>query len=253
MKAPEGSPPWLAVCTAEENPARWEDARRDPRFRDLWPEYNHHGVDAPRLFGALCPRYAHLQALLIDRRSEQLLGRARTVPFAWDGSMEDLPRGFDALGHRALDGVHPPTALSALAAEVLQGHQGAGLSRLVVTVMADLARAAGYAHLVVPLRPSRKDRYPLIPIEDYVSWQREDGLPFDPWLRVHARMEATMLRAERRSLEITAEVADWESWVGMPLPADGRYVFPGGLAPLVVSRGIGQYFEPNVWMLHRVE
>lgn len=139
MKPPQGSPPWLAVRTAEEEPDPWEEARRDRRFRDLWPEYNHHGVHAPRLF------------------------------------------------------------------------------------------------------------------EDYARWQREDGLPFDPWLRVHARMGATMLRAEPRSMEITAEVADWEAWVGMPFPRDGRYVFPRGLAPLVVSRGIGQYFEPNVWMLHRVE
>lgn len=113
-------------------------------------------------------------------------------------------------------------ALSALAAEVVDGRQGEGLSRLVIAVMADLARSAGLDRLVAPLRPSRKERYPLIPIEDYVRWQREDGLPFDPWLRVHARMGATLLRPEPRSMEITADVADWEAWVGMPFPADGQ-------------------------------
>ena len=35
-------------------------------------------------------------------------------------------------------------------------------------------------------------------------------------------------------------------------PSDGEYVFPGGLATLVVEDGIGTHVEPNVWVLHRV-
>ena len=38
----------------------------------------------------------------------------------------------------------------------------------------------------------------------------------------------------------------------MPFPEDGVYVFPGGLATIVVEDGIGTHVEPNVWMLHRV-
>lgn len=117
--------------------------------------------------------------------------------------------------------------------------------------MADLARFAGLAPLVVPLRPNRKEQYPLIPIEEYASWRRADGLPFDPWLRVHVRMGADLLRAEPRSLAISAPVETWEGWTGLSLPADGHYVFPRGLAPLGVVGGVGRYWEPNVWMLHR--
>jgi hypothetical protein len=36
----------------------------------------------------------------------------------------------------------------------------------------------------------------------------------------------------------------------MAFPDDGQYVFPHGLAPLTVSGGEGDYWEPNVWMLH---
>lgn len=36
-------------------------------------------------------------------------------------------------------------------------------------------------------------------------------------------------------------------------PADGEYVFPGGLATLTVRDGVGVHVEPNVWVLHRVE
>lgn len=119
--------------------------------------------------------------------------------------------------------------------------------------MAAVARTAGLSPLVEPLRPTWKERYPLISIEEYASWRREDGLPFDPWIRLHVRMGARILRSEPRSLEIAAPVADWEAWTGLRLPTDGAYVFPHGLAPLVVSGGLGWYFEPNVWVLHPVD
>jgi hypothetical protein len=72
----------------------------------------------------------------------------------------------------------------------------------------------------------------------------------DPWLRTHARLGARILRPEPRSLQIRATVADWQAWTGMSFPGDGRYIFPAGLAPLEVSGAMGEYFEPNVWMLH---
>jgi hypothetical protein len=91
-----------------------------------------------------------------------------------------------------------------------------------------------------------------MPIERYVTWRRSDGLPFDPWLRVHARFGATILRPEPRSLRIESPVAEWEQWTEMTFPHDGEYVFPEGLAPLHVRSGIGSYWEPNVWMVHEV-
>src|SRR5258708_31304265 len=40
----------------------------------------------------------------------------------------------------------------------------------------------GLGLLIAPVRPSWKDRYPLIPIAEYAAWRRADGLPFDPWM-----------------------------------------------------------------------
>ena len=51
-----------------------------------------HGNHTAWYFGALFPRYAHLQVLLIDRRSDQIIGRGRTIPFRWDGTLEVCPR-----------------------------------------------------------------------------------------------------------------------------------------------------------------
>jgi GNAT superfamily N-acetyltransferase len=238
----------LRVFTAEERPDLWERAR--PQFNDIWPEYNMHGNRSGEYFGQLFPRYARFQVLLHDTAADRVVGRGRAIGFRWDGTLDDLPAGIDAVGLRAVSERAAPTAVSALAAEVEGDRQGQGLSQLVIRAMALAARKAGLDRLVAPVRPTMKDRYPLIPIEQYANWRRADGLPFDPWMRVHARLGATILRAEPRSMEITAPVADWEQWTGLEMPAPGEYVFPGGLAPLAVSDGTGRYWEPNVWMLH---
>ena len=240
----------IQVFTAEERPDLWERARS--LFTGVWPEYNMHGNHTARYFSALYPKYAHLQILLYDVSQDIVVGRGRTIPFRWDGSLADLPAGIDAVGERAIDDPAPPTTLSALAAEVDTGSQRRGLSRLIIESMATVARRAGLAPLVAPVRPSWKDRYPLIPIDRYAQWVRPDSLPFDPWVRVHVRLGATLLRTEPRSLQIEAPVSDWEEWTGMTFPDDGEYVFPAGLAPLSVRQGIGSYWEPNIWMRHQV-
>ena len=238
----------IEVLTAQERPDLWETSGR--LFGEVWPEYNGHGNHSGKYFGALIPRFAHVQVLVCDKGTDRAVARGRTIPFRWDGSLDDLPHGIDAVGLRAIDDTRPPNALSALAAEVTPDHQGRGLSAVVIQAMAAAAGNVGLATLVAPVRPSLKDRYPLTPIERYVRWTRPDGLPFDPWMRVHARLGATILRPEPKSLQIEAPVAEWEQWTRMAFPDDGDYVFPGGLAPLRVENAIGAYWEPNVWMLH---
>lgn len=252
MERPADSPEWLSFHTAAERPDLWAQVRSEQLFHDVWPEYNQHGNHTAAYFGALVPRFANFQILLVDDRSSRIVGRGRTIPFRWDGSIDSLPRGIDALGLEAVQEDGVPTALSALAAEVDQSAQRSGLSSLIIAAMAIMARTNGLATLVAPVRPSLKDRYPLTPIERYAEWRRADGLPFDPWMRVHARMGARIIRAEPQSMHIFAPVQSWESWTGMTFPEDGQYVFPAGLNPLAVADGEGDYWEPNVWMQHDV-
>lgn len=252
MQAPRGAPEWLDAHTAAERPDLWAHVKEARLFENVWPAYNNHGNHTGRYFGSLYPRHAALQVLFTDRRSDRVIARGRTIPFRWDGALETLPAGIDALGLQAVEERGDPTSLSALAAEVAQDYQGAGLSGLVILAMAEVAREHGLAPLVAPTRPSWKDRYPLIPIERYAQWRRDDGLPFDPWLRVHVRIGGRVLRSEPESLEITAPAADWQTWTGMAFPGDGEYVFPGGLAPLTVREGTGRYWEPNIWVRHDV-
>ncbi len=87
-----------------------------------------------------------------------------------------------------------------------------------------------------------------------MRWVRDDGLPLDPWLRVHRRLAAEMLAVAEESLVVTGTVAEWERWTDLAFPESGTYVVPGALAPVTIDRerDRGRHAEPNVWMRHPV-
>jgi GNAT superfamily N-acetyltransferase len=143
-----------------------------------------------------------------------------------------------------------PDVLSAMVAVVDRGRQGEGLSTHLVEAMRGLAREHGFPALVAPVRPTWKERYPLIPMERYARWTRDDGLPFDPWLRVHAKLGAELLEVCPASMRIEGSAAEWEEWTGLVFPDDGDYLVRGALVPVRVEAGHGVYVEPNVWMRH---
>jgi hypothetical protein len=144
------------------------------------------------------------------------------------------------------------TALCALAAETPRDGRRRGMAVEILSGMRTLAVRHGLRHLVAPVRPSMKERYPLTPIERYVGWRRPDGELLDPWMRVHERLGARVSTPLPESMLITGSVAEWESWTGLTLPESGEYVFPEGLAPLTVDVAADRctYWEPNVWMVH---
>jgi hypothetical protein len=118
--------------------------------------------------------------------------------------------------------------------------------------MRELAQRNGLRRLVAPVRPSWKHRYPLAPIERYVTWRRDDGALLDPWMRLHERLGARVGPPLPESMLISGTVAEWESWTELAFPESGDYVFPDGLAPVSVDREHDRaiYWEPNVWMVH---
>ncbi|HSC90352.1 MAG TPA: hypothetical protein VLB86_01710 [Gaiellaceae bacterium] len=220
--------------------------------REIWPEYNLHGDVLNRYWGRLDEEFPDFQAAVVDD-GDQVVGELHSVPIAWDGTAAGLPAGIDGAVEAGFE--RPGSdALCALAAEVLPARRGAGLAERFLAELGGLARRNAIGLLLAPLRPSLKERYPLAPIGRYAAWTRDDGLPFDPWLRTHVRAGGEVLKAEPRSLRITGTVAEWESWTGLRYPESGEYVFPEGLATLSVDReaDLGEYWEPSVWVLHRV-
>ena len=134
-------------------------------------------------------------------------------------------------------------------------YRGQRMSPAAVRAMIDLARSRGLRSLLAPVRPAAKSAYPLAPMERYVRWENDDGLPLDPWLRVHARLGAETLAVAPRTLVIEGSVADWERWTSLKFPDSGPYVVPGALQPVVVDRerDLVRYEDPNVWVRHCVE
>ena len=236
----------MRAFTAAERPDLLEPAWE--RTRDTIPEYNNHGDVLNVYWGRLTKERPDFQFTLVGD-GDEILARGRSLPIRWDGTPGDLPAGIDGAIARGFD-ERDANVLCALVIMVPRDLQGRGLSAVALAAMTEIAQARGLESLIAPVRPSWKERYPLAPIESYASWRRHDGLLFDPWLRVHERAGAVVIRPEPESLRITGTVADWEEWVGMPFPEDGAYTFPGGLAPLTVEGGFGRYWEPNVWMLH---
>ena len=226
------------------------EIRYETLTRRTFPEYMHHNEPGGRYWGSLYEEHPDFQLALLD--GEELVAELHSVPTPWDGSHDDLPSGWDDAFVRAFESGREPDVLCALAISVLPERQGTRLSSFMVNAMRDAARAAGLRELIAPVRPTLKARYPLIPIERYVEWRREDGSHFDPWIRLHERIGGAILGPCPRSMVMQAPVTDWAAWTEMLYPEDGEYVFSEALATLVVENGIGTHVEPNVWLRHTV-
>ncbi len=227
----------------------------DRRFRELvvpgFPAYMNENEPGNRYWDRLYTDFPDFQVALVD--GDELLAEAHAVPLPWDGTREDLPAGWDEGFTRGMTVEDGHSALMAIAISVAPQHKGRQLSSRMIGTFTDNARAAGLAQgVIAPVRPTWKERYPLIPIEEYVQWRRGDGTHFDPWLRVHELVGGTILEAAPRSMVIRAPATDWGEWTGMAFPADGEYVFPGCLATLVVEGGVGTHVEPNIWVHHHI-
>lgn len=242
----------LTMHTAAERPDLWE---RGIPSEAVWPEYNLHGDVLNRWWGYLAEELPQFQFVLYDEARDAVIAEGHTGPLWWDGQEETLPDGIDSVIQDVIARARarqPVNTLCALAAETPREGRARGLAERLLGAMRSIAEREGLTHLVAPVRPSLKERYPLIPIERYIEWRRDDGQLLDPWMRVHERLGARTATPLPRSLRITGSVSDWESWTGMAFPDSGDYVFPEGLAPVHIdtSSDQGRYWEPNVWMVH---
>jgi GNAT superfamily N-acetyltransferase len=246
--------PTTKAFTLKERPELEPDYER---LADLgWPRFmrQRDELGSGRSWASLFTEFADYQFALCNAL-DRVVAVAHTVPFAWDGADETLPDRIAAILKNAMDARRvgaAVTALSALAVLVDPAQRGQGLSRLALTVMAQMAERHGLAAFVAPVRPTLKPSYPLTPMDRYVAWTDGEGLPVDPWMRTHAKLGARIVRVMPRSMVIAGTVAEWEEWTGMRFPDPGPYVVPGALQPLVIDREreTGRYEDPNVWMRH---
>jgi GNAT superfamily N-acetyltransferase len=221
------------------------EVRRSDDFQNLrraWPEIVFHDTISNEYWGRLYEERGEFQFALVD--GGRVLAEGNSIP------VSGLPPGWrDAFTNGFSAG--EPDRLCAIAILIDPDHQGGGLSKAMLEHMRGLAAARGW-DLVAPVRPTLKHRYPLTPIERYMQWRREDGLLFDPWLRVHERAGAELVGPAPDSLISEGTVAELEEWCGLSFPESGSYIVEGGLVPIEIDReqDHGSYREPNVWMRH---
>jgi hypothetical protein len=87
-----------------------------------------------------------------------------------------------------------------------------------------------------------------------VARRREDGLPYDSWVRTHVRAGTQIVKVAPRSMVIAGTIAEWSRWTGLGFTASGPAIVPGALSPIHVSleQDHAVYVEPNLWVRHRL-
>ncbi len=220
----------------------------------VWPAFMLQDSEADRYWHLLDSAFADYQLVLLDADG-RLAATNNSAPLWWDGTDDGLPGGWDRQFERTASDLAAGRAVNTLGAlqiVVDPARRGTGLAGIMVGAMRANARAHGLGAVIACVRPTDKPRYPLTSIARYARWRREDGLPFDPWIRLHVRSGARIVRGVPDSMTIRGSVADWEAWTRMAFPDSGDYVVEGAAATVRIDRerDEGIYLDPNVWVVH---
>jgi GNAT superfamily N-acetyltransferase len=222
----------------------------------IWPEFMFHDSVSNKWFSKLYVIFPEFQFWLIKK--EQIVGIGNTIPLAVNKEIEDLPEeGWDWAIEKGFQDFYDKkdvNTLCGLLIAVAPEFQGKGISRKIISNMLEKAVNLGLKRLIIPVRPSWKSRFPLIEMEKYITWKREDGQPFDPWLRVHQKSGGQLVKICHHAMTIKGTVDAWSQWTGQEFPVSGSYIIPGALVPVQINieKNTGAYIEPNVWISYKI-
>jgi len=242
----------LITVSLEERYDLFEE--QDRITGEVWPEFMLHDTVANSNWMKFVTVYKKYQLMIMDE--DEILSVINTVPLHYDKPIYDLPdEGWDWGVKKAVSDFEAgiePNILMGVQIVVNKIHQGKGLSSLAVKEMVNLAGNSGFDKLILPVRPSEKHKYPLIPMEEYIRWKDANNLPFDNWLRVHVRAGGKIVKVCPKAMLIPGTLDEWKEWTGLEFPGSGPYIIPGALNPVEIDidKNEGIYTEPNVWISH---
>lgn len=218
-----------------------------------WPEFMRHDPIGGLFYSNVETRFAEFVLVAQDDEGE-VVSCAYSIPFVL---------GHEALPDNGWDGVirngllanlrgQEPDAVSAVEIAVRPDRQGTGLSGQMLTALRENAGRRGFTELVAPVRPNGKSDVEE-PMSAYALRVRADGLPVDPWLRVHVRAGGRIAAVAPRSMVVPGTLQEWREWTGLPFDRTGPVIVPQSLTPVHcdVEHGVAAYIEPNVWVVHR--
>jgi GNAT superfamily N-acetyltransferase len=242
----------LRFATLNEDPEL--AVRQREIVASVWKPFMLQDALADRCWARLERYFADFQIYLL--RGDELLGLANTIPFCWHLPLKWLPqRGWDWLMERGITGHErgtPPNCLGGLQLAVAAAFQGQGYSAMLLEEMKREAIRRGLSRLLVPIRPTLKHHYPLLPMGRYLGWDNGRGLPYDPWIRTHVKSGARIVRTCRRSMTIRGSVEQWEGWTGLAFRSAGRYPVGGATSAVRIDLATdeGLHHDRNVWVCY---
>ncbi|MFD5080437.1 N-acetyltransferase [Streptomyces sp. NPDC058371] len=222
---------------------------------DTWPVFTAHDPVVVALLGRVIEDFPHYCVVATD--GDRVVARGLSVPFDADrdGREETPDKGWDQVlvwaFHDRLRGQVPTTA-SALEITVDSEYLGRGLSYRMLAALRGAVAGQGHDVLMAPVRPTAKHLQPRLPMAAYIGRQRADGLPADPWLRVHVKAGGTIEKIAPASMTVSGSLAQWREWTGLPFDRDGAVEVPAALVPVHcdLAHDHAVYAEPNVWVRH---
>src|SRR5215218_8794198 len=123
---------------------------------NTFPAFMNHNGMGWKYWGRLYDEFPEFQLALLD--DGDLVAEVHALPVHVD---DELPQGWDEAFERGME-LGDGNVLSLLAISVRPDQRGRGLAQRLVAACRERARAAGLASVIAPVRPTLKERYPLI-------------------------------------------------------------------------------------------
>jgi len=215
----------MEVVTESERPDLEAECRA--AFRGNWPEFIFHDAVTSAYLDRTQSYFPRLDILLLDEG--RVMAGGWGVALSWDGNPADLPDGYDGALVRAVEGHEagvPVNTLCLMAIAVSDKEKRRGLAGTVIVALRERGAEQRLVHVIAPVRPTLKPRYPLATMERFATWRRPDGQHLDPWVRTHVRMGA---KISERHVDHTSSADRWpsgSSGPAWPSPTQGRMSSP---------------------------
>jgi hypothetical protein len=180
------------------------------------------------------------QIILHDQDTHDLAAALSSNRIDWDGDSTHLPTWDEIAGEeQTFEGTFRPdgNTFALMSMSVNGAVKGRGLSGRVFDRIKEYAKAEGLEHIIGDFRPSNfgahKQQTGHFDFTAYCESTREDGQPYDGWLRAVSRQGAQFHQPDPRAMVVEAtadEVAAWseaynpEKWWEVTDPEQVSYL-----------------------------